>query len=153
MYIGHNGGYIEIRMKEYRRLILIWQPDKSVVPEQRFSHDHHINIQDAKILFTKSCCLDRFVRDDCELELRHSNVNTADGLTLSGSWKLLIRSLRQIGRSPEKIYVMLTILYKIFLSPPMYILLFSPITTSGRLHNTQYLFPLATPPLLHFSFF
>jgi hypothetical protein len=58
----------------------------------RINHDHRIRIQDSKILYIKSGYIDR-------LSDRRLSINWDDNLTLSGSWKSLIRSLKK-GKTP-----------------------------------------------------
>jgi hypothetical protein len=58
----------------------------------RINHDHRIQIQDGKILYIKSGYIDR-------LSDRRLSINRDDGLTLSGPWKPLIRSLKE-GKPP-----------------------------------------------------
>jgi hypothetical protein len=54
---------------------------------------HRIQLQNTTILSTKSRYVDQMIKEATEIEL-HPNMNRADGLHLSWSWKPLIHYLK-----------------------------------------------------------
>jgi len=93
VYIGQTGRSIDTRIKEHHRHIRLGHLDKQAVAEHMFHCNHAIKSQDTRILLTVLGFMDRLIREAVELELHRNNMIRKDGLTSSGSWKLLFRLL------------------------------------------------------------
>jgi hypothetical protein len=75
--------------------------DKSAVPENSFNQDHIIGLHDTKRLSAKPRYMDRIIREAIELEMNPQNMNKEDGMSISKSWKPLVRMLRVRKKPPE----------------------------------------------------
>jgi len=67
--------------------------DKLAVAGNRLNHDHHIQLQDTKILSTKPGYMDWFIREATEMMLHPTKLK--DGTLLSSSRKPLIHAFRK----------------------------------------------------------
>jgi hypothetical protein len=98
--IGLTGRSTETRKKDYCRYIRLGHPAKSAVAKREFTRDL-IKFQDTRILSTASGYTDRLFRETRELEFNSNNMEREDRLTVSGSWKPLIRLLRESKTDPS----------------------------------------------------
>jgi hypothetical protein len=84
VHIGQTGSSIDTRIKEHHRHIRLAHPDKSAVAEHSISLGHRTQLQDTKILSTKSRYMNRLIKEDIEIELHPDNMNREDVSVLAG---------------------------------------------------------------------
>jgi predicted GIY-YIG superfamily endonuclease len=94
VYIGQNGCFTEIRVKEHQHHTCLEQPDKSAVSEYSTNLGQCIQLQDTTILSTKPRHMDNMIREAIETELHLKSMSRENGLRLSWSWEPLIHSLK-----------------------------------------------------------
>ena len=71
------------------------QIDKSAIAEHSFNNSRKIQFQDTAILSTKSEYLERLIAEAIEVDLHPNNINGEEGLTLSSSWRPILRHLKE----------------------------------------------------------
>ena len=101
VYIGRTGRSTETRKKDYYRHMRLGHTVKSAVAEREVSRGHVIKFQDTRIHCTVSGYTDRLFREAIELEFNSNSMKREDRLTVSGSWNLLIRLLRESKTAPS----------------------------------------------------
>jgi len=101
MYIGETVQSILTRKKGHHWHIWLGHPDKLAVAEYKFNHNHVIKFQDTWILSTVPGNMEQLTREAVQSELYPNNMNREDGLTINGSWKPLLRFLRDTRWPPQ----------------------------------------------------
>ena len=100
MYIGKTIRSIQTRIKGHHCHIWVGRPDKLAVAEYRFNHNHILQFEDTWILSIVPGNMEQLIRDAVQLELHPNNMKREHGLTLNGSWKPLLRLLRETRWPP-----------------------------------------------------
>lgn len=80
-------------VKKHQWHIWLRLHDKLAMAGNRVNHDHHIQLQDTKILSTKPGYMDWFIREANEMKLHPTKLK--DGTLLSRSRKHLIHAFRK----------------------------------------------------------
>jgi hypothetical protein len=79
-FIGQTGRSVDIRLKEHQRHIRLEHPDRSAVAEHSIDQGQRFQFHSSSILYTKTRCMNRIVRDAIEIELHPYNINREGGV-------------------------------------------------------------------------
>ena len=90
-YIGEIGRAINIRIKEHCVDIRHERIKKSAIAEHSQKTNHHICIEDAKVIAIEENYNRRRVREAIEIEKHENNFNRDYRLILSETWKPVIQ--------------------------------------------------------------
>ena len=99
VYINETGRSVQVRLKEHCADIFHGLSKTSAIAEHSQDTNHHICIEDAKIIATEDHYNKRRIREAIEIEKHPQNLNRDDGLALCNSWKPLIQILRKSENS------------------------------------------------------
>ena len=98
VYIGETGRTIETRIKEHRRCIRLFHPEKSALADHSLSEDHVISFHDAQVLSKAHLFWDRLLKEAIEIRLEAKNLNRDSGFHISKQWRPLIQKLTEKRR-------------------------------------------------------
>ena len=90
IYIEETGRAIKIRIKEHCADIRHERIKKSAIVEHSQKTNHHICIEDAKVIAIEENYNRRCIREAIEIEKNEKNFSRDDGLILSETWKYSI---------------------------------------------------------------
>ena len=90
IYIGETGQAINIRIKEHCADIRHEIIKKSEISEHSQKTNHHICIEDAKVIAIEENYNKRRIQEVIKIEKHENNFNRDDGLILSKTWKPII---------------------------------------------------------------
>jgi len=96
VYIGETGRSIQTRLKEHCADVTHGRIKKSAIAEHSSKTNHHVCIEEARVLAIEENYNKRRIREAIEIEKHPRNFNRDDGLTLCDSWKPIIHSLQNI---------------------------------------------------------
>jgi len=92
VYIGENGCWLKISIKKHcADIIHSWSKSWAVAKHSRVTN-HHIRIEEAKVIATKDHYNKRYLREAIKIG-KHSQKFNRDGFFLCKSWKPLIHVL------------------------------------------------------------
>ena len=90
LYIGEIGRSIQLRLKEHSADIIHECTKKYALAEHSITSEHHICIEDAKVIVGIDYYTKQLMRESTEIEKHPKNINRDDGWKLSKSWTPII---------------------------------------------------------------
>jgi hypothetical protein len=97
---GQTGHLIDTRLMEHQQHVRLEHPDKSAMVVHSVNLMHRIQLHHTGILSSKPEYVDRIITEAIEIEHHPNNKNREDGFCPSKSWKPLVCSLNDRGKSP-----------------------------------------------------
>ncbi|KAJ4432137.1 hypothetical protein ANN_20753 [Periplaneta americana] len=94
VYIGQTGRTIEDRIKEHKRNLRLYYPEKSAVAQHSIEKEHKILFDHTKVINKSSHYWDRTIKEAIEIKLEKNNFNRDGGLQLSQAWTSALDQLR-----------------------------------------------------------
>ncbi|KAJ4436587.1 hypothetical protein ANN_16620 [Periplaneta americana] len=94
VYIGQTGRTIEDRIKEHKRNLRLYYPEKSAVAQHSIEKEHKILFDHTKVINKSSHYWDRTIKEAIEIKLEKNNFNRDSGLQLSQAWTPALDQLR-----------------------------------------------------------
>ncbi|KAJ4426852.1 hypothetical protein ANN_26651 [Periplaneta americana] len=94
VYIGQTGRTIEDRIKEHKRNLRLYYPEKSAVAQHSIEKEHKILFYHTKVINKSSHYWDSTIKEAIEIKLEKNNFNRDGGLQLSQAWTLALDQLR-----------------------------------------------------------
>ncbi|KAJ4434821.1 hypothetical protein ANN_23392 [Periplaneta americana] len=94
VYIGQTGRTIEDRIKEHKRSLRLYYPEKSAVAQHSIEKEHKILFDHTKVINKSSHYWDRTIKEAIEIKLEKNNFNRDSGLQLSQAWTPALDQLR-----------------------------------------------------------
>ncbi|KAJ4443773.1 hypothetical protein ANN_05551 [Periplaneta americana] len=94
VYIGQTGRTIEDRIKEHKRNLRLYYPEKSAVAQHSIEKEHKILFDHTKVINKLSHYWDRTIKEAIEIKLEKNNFNRDSGLQLSQAWTPALDQLR-----------------------------------------------------------
>ncbi|KAJ4431302.1 hypothetical protein ANN_19899 [Periplaneta americana] len=94
VYIGQTGRTIEDRIKEHKRNLRLYYPEKSAMAQHSIEKEHKILFDHTKVINKSSHYWDRTIKEAIEIKLERNNFNRDSGLQLSQAWTPALDQLR-----------------------------------------------------------
>ncbi|KAJ4443844.1 hypothetical protein ANN_05631 [Periplaneta americana] len=94
VYIGQIGSTTEDRIKEHKRNLRLYYPERSAVTQHSIEKEHKILFDHTKVINKSSHYWERTIKDAIEIKLEKNNFNRDSGLQLSQAWTPALDQLR-----------------------------------------------------------
>ncbi|XP_046388240.1 uncharacterized protein LOC124157496 [Ischnura elegans] len=93
VYIGETEHTIEKQLKEHKRCIRLYYPNKSAVAKHSLENGHRIKFQNTEIICHANNYWDHVVKKAAEIRLEKRKMNRDAGFHLSNAWKPALKKL------------------------------------------------------------